>query len=73
MADSFDTVVLIKKMREKRTGEDFFIEKSNGKRVIIHPNEEVIATEGFVVVIKDKRDIAIDSNHIISIINKGDL
>lgn len=71
--DSFDVVVLIKNMQKENEGDDIFIEKSNNKRVVIHSDEDVHDVCGFVMVIKPKRHIAINPDHIISVINKGDL
>lgn len=73
MGDSFDAVVLIENMRKCFPNDDIFIEKSNDKRIVIHPNDEVSPICGFVFIIKPNRDIAINPRQIISIINKGDL
>lgn len=73
MADSFDTVVLLHTMRKENPKEDIFIEKSNGKRLVIHFEDLISDASGFVLIIKKERDIAINPDHIISIFNKGDL
>lgn len=73
MANSFDTVVLIRAMRKGNLDEDIFVEKSNGKRVVIHPEDTVTDVSGYLMIQKSSRDIAINVNHIISVITKGDL
>ena len=73
MADSFETVALLNIMRKANPDEDIFIEKSNGKRVVIHPDEQVADASGYVMIFKDQRDMALNPKHIISIITKGDL
>lgn len=73
MADSFETVALLNIMRKANPNEDIFIEKSNGKRVVIHPDEKVADASGYVMIFKDQRDMALNPKHIISIITKGDL
>lgn len=73
MSDSFDIVVLIRAMRKGNPDEDIFVEKSNGKRVVIHPEDTVTDVAGCLMIQNSHRDIAINPNHIISIITKGDL
>ena len=74
MVDSFDTVALINAMRKENPKEDIFIEKSNGKRVVIHDKDEIMDASGYLMIVKkDLRDIAVNPSHIISIINRGDL
>jgi len=73
MANVFETIAFIRKLREKYPDEDIYIEKSNGKRIVAHPKEDVFALEGYVVICKPTRDIGIETDHIISILNKGDL
>lgn len=71
--NSFDVVVLLKAMRKAHEDDDLFIEKSNGKRFVIHPEDSVSDVAGFVMIQNSHRDVAINPAHIISIINKGDL
>ena len=73
MGDSFDAAVLVANMRKENPDDDIFIEKSNGKRIVIHSNDNVTAICGFLFIMKPNRDIAINPRHIISVINKGDL
>ena len=73
MGDSFDAAVLVENMRKQHPGDDIFIEKSNDKRIVVHPQDEITAICGFLFIIKPNRDIAINPRHIISVINKGDL
>lgn len=73
MGDSFDTVALLRAMRRGNEDEDIFVEKSNGKRVVIHKDDDVSDVAGYLMILKPNRDIAINPAHIISIITKGDL
>ena len=68
-----DAVVLLRAMRKTHENEDLFIEKSNGKRIVIHPEDEVSDVAGFIMIQKNHRDVAINPMHIISVISKGDL
>ena len=72
MTDSFDMVTFIRALRKERPDEDIFIEKSNGKRVLLRTQDDIADICGMVVIVKDIRDIALNPNHIISIISKGD-
>lgn len=73
MVDSFETVVLLHIMTKENPEEDIFIEKSNGKRIVIHPGDKIMDASGYVMIVKPQRDLALNPNHIISIITKGDL
>lgn len=73
MTDSFDMVAFIRALRKERPNEDIFIEKSNNKRIAIRNNDDIADICGMVVIIREARDIAINPDHIISIISKGDL
>ena len=73
MGDSFDAAVLVENMRKQHPGDEKKIKKSNDKRIVVHPQDEITAICGFLFIIKPNRDIAINPRHIISVINKGDL
>lgn len=73
MSDSFDTAVLIRAMRKESPDEDIFIEKSNGKRLVLHPQDDISDICGYLMIQNSHRDVAINPQHIISIITKGDL
>lgn len=71
--DSFDVAILIRAMRKENPDEDIFVEKSNDKRIVVHPQDQINDMAGFLFIKKESRDIAINPLHIISVITKGDL
>jgi len=71
--DSFDVAVLLKKMRTERSGEDIFIQRSVGGKLLVKPEDRIKDGAGFLMIIKKERDVAININHIVSIFTRGDL
>ncbi|MBR3208734.1 MAG: hypothetical protein IKF82_00540 [Bacilli bacterium] len=71
--NSFDTVVLVRAMKKEYPDEDLFVERSVGGKLVIHPEDEVMDVAGFLLVVKKRRDVAVNPDHVITIFNKGDL
>ena len=71
--NSFDTVVLVRAMKKEYPDEDLFVESSVGGKLVIHPEDEVMDVAGFLLVVKKRRDVAVNPDHVITIFNKGDL